>query len=414
MRLSLSIAFVVAMAPCRLFADLAQQHMSHQRLVIPGGRSALLGGAYTALSDDPSGSYYNPAGLSFAKNNEITVNSWIQDASEVVFKGAVNGEDFHEESATRYASFVGGIFKHGIFTGGYSVVALDNRNINQNDTFSGISDQPGFTSDFKRVHQESNKYDLMGGSAAVRLGMLSIGSSAFYYIRTIEAMDYQLVQNVGGSGRVIESKYKVNNTGLVNVTGMTLRGSEMAVGLSYRSAFNQSNNSDFNYESVGYETDKAPTHTSITSTNTHIYDEIIPATLQIGAAWFPSPLFLVSADVLHHDGVKTDGTSPERISTFNYSLGFESAFSFVKLAVGTFSNFTMFKRIVDGGTNQPAHIDYYGYTGGLTVATKSQEATFGFVQQEGKGEAQIVLNSTDVQKVEAGSKVYLVSWRLKL
>ena len=38
----------------------------HYVNVLVGDRSGALGGAYTALADDPSGCYYNPAGLAFA------------------------------------------------------------------------------------------------------------------------------------------------------------------------------------------------------------------------------------------------------------------------------------------------------------------------------------------------------------
>ena len=43
-----------------------------------GDRATGLGGAYTAISDDPSGAYYNPAGIVFAFDNQISlsVNSY--------------------------------------------------------------------------------------------------------------------------------------------------------------------------------------------------------------------------------------------------------------------------------------------------------------------------------------------------
>ena len=39
-----------------------------------GDRATGLGGAYTAISDDPSGAYYNPAGLAFAYDNQISLS----------------------------------------------------------------------------------------------------------------------------------------------------------------------------------------------------------------------------------------------------------------------------------------------------------------------------------------------------
>ena len=38
----------------------------HYVNMLVGNRAAGLGGAYTAISDDPTGCYYNPAGIAFS------------------------------------------------------------------------------------------------------------------------------------------------------------------------------------------------------------------------------------------------------------------------------------------------------------------------------------------------------------
>ncbi len=46
-----------------------------------GAQAAALGGAFSALADDPSAIYWNPAGLAWIQNSEIqtTYNQWFQD-----------------------------------------------------------------------------------------------------------------------------------------------------------------------------------------------------------------------------------------------------------------------------------------------------------------------------------------------
>ena len=46
-----------------------------------GAQASALGGAFSALADDPSAIYWNPAGLAWIKNSEIqtTYNQWFQD-----------------------------------------------------------------------------------------------------------------------------------------------------------------------------------------------------------------------------------------------------------------------------------------------------------------------------------------------
>ena len=44
-----------------------------------GGRAIGMGEAYSALSDDASGMYYNPAGISFGAGDEVTLmhKQWV-------------------------------------------------------------------------------------------------------------------------------------------------------------------------------------------------------------------------------------------------------------------------------------------------------------------------------------------------
>ncbi|MBF0442461.1 MAG: hypothetical protein HQK54_11195 [Oligoflexales bacterium] len=412
-RIRLCLMFFFLMTESAL-ADLAMQHMSHQRHNIPGGRAALLGGAYTAISSDPSGLVYNPAGLTFSQT-EVSVNTWIQDDTNFVFKGAINGEDFHESSKTRYASFVGGVLKKNIISLGYAATTLDNRDLNQNDNFSGISDQPGMTSEFKRIHQESNLLDLLGGGIAFKIGpSFSIGSSVFYYTRTIESMDYQLVKNNGGSGNIIESKYKVDNTGIMYLTGIILKTGTLSAGISYRGSSVQKNSTGMVGEIVSFKNAENPTFQSVVTSDNHIYDEYVPPTWQIGMAFIPNPYFLISGDLLYHEGKSMNGQSPDRENTFNYSLGIEGGFTNFRLLIGAFSNNSMFPKLKNGLVNQSPHIDYSGFSGGVSFGTKNQEALIGAVMQTGEGRAQIIINSPDTQKVESKTIIYLGSVRFRL
>ena len=130
----------------------AQQH-AHQRNLLPGGRAAALGGAYTALSDDPSGGYYNPAGISYATRSETSVSSNAYRESKTTYSEAIDGEDFVETSNAIYPSFLGAIYKWRSLTGGWSYMTLDARNINQNHRFEDISSIEDEASSYSRAHQ---------------------------------------------------------------------------------------------------------------------------------------------------------------------------------------------------------------------------------------------------------------------
>ena len=57
------------MQPLSCRAD--ENHYSNQLI---GYRAAGLGGAYTAISDDPSGLYYNPAGIVYAQTSNLSAS----------------------------------------------------------------------------------------------------------------------------------------------------------------------------------------------------------------------------------------------------------------------------------------------------------------------------------------------------
>lgn len=50
---------------------------THYQDYVVGGRAAVLGGAFTSISDDPSGLYYNPAGITDVKNSNLQVNAGL-------------------------------------------------------------------------------------------------------------------------------------------------------------------------------------------------------------------------------------------------------------------------------------------------------------------------------------------------
>ena len=56
-----------------------------------GDRATGLGGAYCAISDDPSGAYYNPAGLVFTYENQISLSVNSYKSKKLKYKGVISG-----------------------------------------------------------------------------------------------------------------------------------------------------------------------------------------------------------------------------------------------------------------------------------------------------------------------------------
>ncbi len=376
----------------------------------------MLGGAYTALSNDPSGLFYNPAGIVQGTQNQVSLNTWSTNRSEVVFKEAVKGQDFTETSNTLFGGFAGGIFHKKWITLGYVIATLDKRNINQDDYFSDITDEDGQARDFTRIHQESNSYDLFGASAAFSLGKsFSIGLAAFYYDRSIEAMDYQQVIFNGGQVLVQESKIRVSNRGFHGSAGLQFHGEDLSLGASIRVGEPVINKGSLNFNSVTHAVaESVPDVVSYSSDSYTLDNEIIPTLYRMGLAFHPAKGFLLSTDFSYSAPVSVSNGSPDRLGTWNYALGLETGFTSWRFMMGVFTNNSTFPEIQADGTNQTAHLDYVGKSIGTSILTKSFDLHLGFIRQDGIGSAQIVAGATESQRVEATTENILLSWTFKL
>ncbi len=64
----------VAVSVAVLLPALARADDAHYQNFLVGERAAGMGGAFTAIANDPSGTYYNPAGLVDLKSGLLSAN----------------------------------------------------------------------------------------------------------------------------------------------------------------------------------------------------------------------------------------------------------------------------------------------------------------------------------------------------
>jgi long-chain fatty acid transport protein len=101
MRRYILLVFLIAYQ-CTLHAD-----EFHYNNLLIGGKAIGLGGAYTAISDDLSAMYYNPAGLSFNHfNHALSINTMAWEKADVIGIFG-NGGSFSRNSFTVIPSFIG-------------------------------------------------------------------------------------------------------------------------------------------------------------------------------------------------------------------------------------------------------------------------------------------------------------------
>ena len=114
---------------------LAEDSNPHEFVI--GGRSALMGGAYTAISDDSSALFFNPSGMSHARQG-VTLNTTSFYKKNIKYRKVLNGEDFNHNSSSSYPAILGALYKIPYFTLGYSVITQESKNTKQTDYFKNI------------------------------------------------------------------------------------------------------------------------------------------------------------------------------------------------------------------------------------------------------------------------------------
>ena len=176
----------------------------HYHNIIVGDRALGLGGAYGAVSDDASGIYYNPAGMAFALNNDISGSANTYFNRTVTYKETVFDEDFVEESGSQVPSFFGGLQKLDKYVkglvAGFATWTTDSDLKDQDDL---IRNKVEGNIDIRRFHRTVNQrastsYAGVGAGYRV-LPNLGVGFGLAYFSVDELVQEYQdTIQSVDG------------------------------------------------------------------------------------------------------------------------------------------------------------------------------------------------------------------------
>ena len=257
---------------------------------------------------------------------------------------------------------------------------------------------------------------MFGLSLAVALGKSwSLGGIVMLYDRSIESMDYQLVEYNDGHALVQESKVKVSNQGLMSSLGISYKGDILSLGLATRLGQPIRDQGRIHLNTVSYpQSSSVPIITKVASDQYTHDSELIPTIIRSGIAWHPTPYFLLSQDIAYSLPLSSNNTSPDRKGTWNYAIGMEVGPKALTLMLGAFTNNSMFPDINSEQTNQGVHVDYSGRSGGIAISGQGLYIVLGYVKQAGKGKAQIIAGSSAIQAMHASLENFVLSWNFKL
>lgn len=405
----------------------------HYQNVVLGERAQGLGGAFTAVADDASGVYYNPAGLAFAQSNDISGSANAIYGKIVTYKKTVAESDFVEKSGGTFAPFFGVMQRLDKYvtglTGGFAYYTMDTELKDQDD----LIERPDYS--ITRFHRAVNHRASTTG-ASIGFGYrltpsFSIGGGMTYVQVNELTQDYQDVRTTeqkksiyppGTTAEDTERKYTQNIRQRLDAIGVegslgvqAAITSSIALGLVVRKGSFVSQRMESTTEAqTTYWSKKTfstvPFYEGTTTEPTTVKFKkalgSMPLSARAGVAWFANTRLLLSADTIYYSAVTdADRNGPvkfyEKESVTNYAAGGEFFMTpSLPIRMGFFTNNDARPVLSKTSSAQQDHIDYKGMSMFLAWVQPNSQVALGTVLQQGAGEAQ--KTGTDViQTVDA-------------
>jgi long-subunit fatty acid transport protein len=409
----------------------------HYTNLIVGDRATGMGGAYTAISDDATGLYYNPAGITYAAGRQFSASVNAYYYNEKNYKGVIGGNGYTRRSSSLLPNFFGVVQPLGKFKVGISYAVPDSVTEDQQQAFTDLQlnpdiqpYNPGVTISSYTINfnNESNTYNF-GPSIALEVAdNFSTGLTLYYYQKNQHFISNQLIQTTNGGYEWDNQYYHSSEWGVRPVLGfMWSPVDAVSIGLAVSRIFVEGSDTNFmstvrseNIQVSNNPLDADRRSLPASASGTSAKREY-PTQVSLGVAWFASQSFLVTGDINYftkvneQDEVTTDGKYTfvfrhlaEPVT--NIALGTE--YYFTKnwaLRAGLFTDKSNTENVESGGINQAEHIDLYGGTFSISNFTRNTSVTLGVGMADGTGKAQILGGNSRIQDVTSKSWTIFLS-----
>ncbi len=384
----------------------------HYNNLLIGDRASGMGGAYTAISDDATGLFYNPAAIVYAsgQNFSASVNNFNYQTKK--YEKVISGQAYERQSSALLANFFGVIKPVGKYRFGFSYAVPDSVNEDQDQTFD-LSGGSRFTIN---LNNRDNTVNLGPSFAAELSNDLAAGITLYAHQREIQLIVNQFVETAT-SYEWTNVYYELNESGMRPVIGLAWSPlDKLSLGLSL------SQTVVFKSSAVGQFTCSDSTSGGCDDNSATLLDALIvpmqgssaakrkyPVRVAVGAAYFASSRLLLSGDLTYHTAV-ADPDFGDKIAVVNVALGTEYYFT-KKWAVraGLFTNMANTPAIQAGVTQIEEHINLYGGSMSITNFSGDASVTLGGSVSYGTGQSQIVGNKSVQDASTLGWMIFLSS-----
>lgn len=389
---------------------------THYNNILIGERASGMGGAYTAISDDPSGLYYNPAGIVYAGGRNFTASVNAFHNTEVRYKSVIGGSDWVRNSSNLLPNFFGATQPMLGGMAGFSYAVTDS--IVEDQDFTAMNPNAAVSQFTLNLNVRDNTTKIGPSFAMEFTDKFSLGLTLYAHIRDAETINNQWVtESVSGKHWWYNSYREESEIGIDPVVGIMLSPADkLSIGITLRKTFimladwqtqgTLMNEAALAPEPVFYP----PASNSGTDKREH------PFITSIGLGYFPSNKLLFSADFTYYSptsGLKYPGTDVwlyfPREATWNAAFGAEY-FPTGSWAVrgGLFTNRSNTPVVSSTEYGQEDHFDMYGFSTSLTKMTPTSSITAGLTYSRGSGDSQ-PYGDNIIKKVEADSLTLFLS-----
>ena len=395
----------------------------HYVNMLVGDRATGLGGAYTAVSDDPAGCFFNPAGIAFAPHSSLSASVNAFATSTKTYQNALldvngNNRDWEQESSTLVPNFFGIVRKFGSGMVGLSYAVPDSIQRRQKQTFHDIrSVIPDNNIGLYTINiNDSDKTYLIGPSYAYGFSdSFSVGATLYLYYRDMEVIRNQMLQFEQGEHCLINYYETKTSWGYKPILGTIWEPiDKLALGLSVSKIYvtSSDNEQQITFRDTtrdepyvdDYNYDFSDTDTIYFRSSTDSEKDKFPFTASLGLAYFASPKLLFSANITYYEEVS------DKEATCNFALGTEYYLTdTLAVRAGFFTDNANTPNLSSGDSNQPEHIDIYGTVLSATLFGRTSSISLGMSYGLGKGDAQIVQNNPTIQDVKVENFTAYVS-----
>lgn len=358
----------------------------HFNSLIVGDRASGMGGAYTALSDDAIGLYYNPAGVVFGEGkSSASLNAYARSSTQ--YEKVMGDLKWTRTSGEIVPGLLGATytFKNKLGTAGFSLAVADSEMVEQDLTIYDMKYDDTIWFNEGRIHHklEYRVYNA-GPSYAYNLtDNISIGTTLYLHWRkkkeNLDQKFFYYLEDVTEFDAT--STYtEEEEWGIKPILGMMWKSKNQkySLGLTMSKVYVVNRNYEYEYTRSYYYGEPGEGNLDLTSVKeTSSAKRRYPFTVGLGAALELSKSILVSGDLTYYSKTKKKYSeySPNTFATkefFNTALGLEYSYNDNWIIrSGVFTNFANTEMDDISSGEHRESIDMYG--GSLSVTLKKDK-----------------------------------------